>query len=144
MVFPHKFAKFHAGFKANFDLFDKLQNGTLPITHWPLRDLRTVRSITFEQILVIKGQDISCEIALRWMSLNLSMISRHWVRWWLGAARHQAITSANADPVYCIASLGHELTLSTIICMQRVPSMSLPSCCKIMLVMVNFDRSDVK
>ena len=36
-------------------------------------------------------------------------ISQHWLRWWLGAVRHQAITWANVDPELChyMASLDH-------------------------------------
>ena len=40
---------------------------------------------------------------------TLLMTSQHWVRQWLGAVRHQAITWANVDPDLChhMASLGH-------------------------------------
>ena len=37
------------------------------------------RYVIFKQILVIDGQGISCEIALRRMSIGL-MISQHWLR----------------------------------------------------------------
>ena len=39
---------------------------------------------------------------------TLLMISQHWVRWWLGAVRQQAITWANVDRDLCrhIAWLG--------------------------------------
>ena len=69
--------------------------------------------VIFKQILVIDGSGISCEIALLWMSLDISlMISQHWFRQWLGAVRQQAITWSNIDSDLCrhLASLGpHEL-----------------------------------
>ena len=48
---------------------------------------------------------ISCEIALRWLSLDLTDGK---FREWLGAIRQQAITWANVDPDLCrhMASLG--------------------------------------
>ena len=62
----------------------------------------------FKFMLVINGWHISCEIALRWMSMQ-----------WLGAIRQQAITRANVDPDIChhmasAASLAHnELIISS-------------------------------
>ena len=37
------------------------------------------------------------------------MVNQHWLRWWLGTIRHQAITWANVDPDLCchMASLDH-------------------------------------
>ena len=43
------------------------------LTHWPLGNLNEIfRHVIFKQILVIDGWGISCEIALRWMWLNLT------------------------------------------------------------------------
>ena len=47
--------------------------GVYQLTHWPLESLNEIfRYVIFKQILVIDGWGISCEIALRWMSLNLT------------------------------------------------------------------------
>ena len=53
----------------------------------------------FKLALVIDGWDISFEIALRWISLELN----------IGSVRQQAITWANVDPDLChhMASLGY-------------------------------------
>ena len=70
------------------------------------------RYLIFRIISVIGGWDISCELALRWMSLDLTG-GQHWFRQWLGAVRQQAITWANVDPNICrhIPLIGHnELT----------------------------------
>ena len=42
------------------------------LTHWPLGYFNKILKIICELILVIDGCDISSEIALRWMSLDLS------------------------------------------------------------------------
>ena len=43
------------------------------LTHWPLRNLNKIfRQVIFEQILVIDGWAISCEVALMWMSLDFT------------------------------------------------------------------------
>ena len=61
------------------------------------------RYFIFQVISVIDGWGISCELAPRWMSLELTddKSSQHWFRWWLGAARQQAITWANVYPDLC-------------------------------------------
>ena len=42
------------------------------LTHCPLEDLNEIQdNYIFELILVIGGWGISCEIALRWMSMDL-------------------------------------------------------------------------
>ena len=46
---------------------------SLEFTHWPLVNFNeTIRQVILKQILVIDGWGISCEIALRWMSQNLT------------------------------------------------------------------------
>ena len=50
---------------------------------------------------------------------TLLMISQHWLRWWLGAVRQQAITWANFDPdlSHHMASLGpNELKFTSTAC----------------------------
>ena len=43
------------------------------LTHWPLGDFdKKFRQIIFKLILVIEGWSISCEIAIRWMPLDLT------------------------------------------------------------------------
>ena len=51
----------------------------------------------FNIILAIDGWSISCEIALKWMSLDHIMFSQHWSRWWFDTIREQAITWTNVD-----------------------------------------------
>ena len=69
------------------------------LTHRPLGDLNEfLDQIIFQQGFVIEGWDISHEIALRWMSLDLTDKSTLvQVVAWLGAVRQQTITWANVD-----------------------------------------------
>ena len=78
-------------------------------SHWPLgnEDKLLNKYIIFKLTWVIRGWGISCEIALRWMSLNLigdkSILAR--VMAWC----HRATSWDNVDPhlfVYMV-SLGH-------------------------------------
>ena len=58
---------------------------------------------------MIDGWDISCEIALRWISLELTDDKSTLVQVMAWAVRQQAITWANVDPDLChhMASLGY-------------------------------------
>ena len=46
-----------------------------------------LKIVNFEGISRIDIVGISCEIALRWMSQDLTVIGQHWLRWWLGATK---------------------------------------------------------
>ena len=53
---------------------------------------------------------ISSLLVLRWMPQNhTDNLGQHWIRWWLGAVRQQAMTWANIDLdlSHHMASLGH-------------------------------------
>ena len=83
-------------------------NGEL--THWPLADLNKILykwfSKWFQWLMagasLVKLPSDECHC-------SLLMIRQHWIRWWLGAVRQQAITWANVDPDLCrhVVSLGH-------------------------------------
>ena len=46
---------------------------TIQLTHWPLGNFNDIlKYLIFQIISMIDGWDISCEIALRWMSLDLT------------------------------------------------------------------------
>ena len=55
--------------------------GFLPNT-WIIQPWEIWGRVIFNLILVIDGCCISCEIALRLISMNLTMISQYWFRWW--------------------------------------------------------------
>ena len=43
------------------------------LTHWPLGDFKDIfRKVIFQLTLVIGGWSISCEIVLKWMSMDLT------------------------------------------------------------------------
>ena len=75
---------------------------TLP----PRRFKLYFRQLIFELTSVIDGKGSSCEIALRWMPLDLTQGKSTLVQ---VKALHQAITWANVDPDIChhMTSLGH-------------------------------------
>ena len=62
------------------------------------------RYVIFNQILLIDGLRISCEIALKWMSLDITDDQSILVQ-----IRQQAVTWANVDLDLCryMVSLGH-------------------------------------
>ena len=66
------------------------------------------RYLVIPIISVIDGWGIPCELALRWMSLDLTDYKSTLVQVMAGAVRQQAITWANIDPDLCrhMASLG--------------------------------------
>ena len=60
--------------------------------------------VIFKSILVIDGWGISCENALKWIKLDLTvlMLSQYWFRQCLDAVRQEAITWANFNPYVSI------------------------------------------
>ena len=81
------------------------------LTPRPQGDLDKIleKKIHANSILATDGCDISTEIALRWAHWTLVIISQHWLRWWLGAVRQQAITwtIVDLDPCQHMVSLSH-------------------------------------
>ena len=75
----------------------------------PWRSEFNLRWVIFKLSLVINGLAISGEIALKWMSQELTDDVWTLVQEWLGVVRQQAITWANVDPDLChhTASPGH-------------------------------------
>ena len=71
-------------------------------THWPLENLNEILDLQFSNIfewLIVEASLVRLPYyACYWTSL---MISQHWLRWWLGVVRPQAIAWAYVDPDLC-------------------------------------------
>ena len=73
-----------------------------------LRDVEVISQVYFSNVFLrINILFTSCEI--KWVPQSPLAMCQHWLKWWIGAAKQQAITLANVCPDIGrnMASLGH-------------------------------------
>ena len=84
-------------------------SGPAALTHWPLRDVGAILQYSFYKLT---SWAIPLKLGLgEWYGIPWYVKSQHWLRKWLGAVRHQAITRSSVDPDLCchVSLLGYNV-----------------------------------